>query len=282
MKNNVTDIRQSPQFAAFMENLGWDVINISGVTAYRKHFAFLGDFIKIPRPKVPLPISELNGIRNNNRIYRIKLSPFLKVNEKSDLQSQLKKNRFRTEYFPFNPTTTIHIDLTRQESELFNSFTSAKRRAVRKAIKNNIYIQKTDNLNHFISVRKAQYFPLGFLVTKEMQELWNCFYPRHADLLLAYQKGRNDPLAGILLLRYDSIAYYWFASALRKGKSLFAPTLLVWEAIKLAKKKNCRIFDFEGIYDERFPKASESWRGFTKFKEGFGGSRVVYIPNFTS
>jgi lipid II:glycine glycyltransferase (peptidoglycan interpeptide bridge formation enzyme) len=56
---------------------------------------------------------------------------------------------------------------------------------------------------------------------------------------------------------------------------------LVWEALKLAKKRGCRIFDFEGIYDERFPKAAASWKGFTKFKEGFGGEKIVYLENFT-
>lgn len=87
------------------------------------------------------------------------------------------------------------------------------------------------------------------------------------------------PIAGILLLFYDQIAYYWFASSLPLGKKLFAPTLLVWEALKLSKKRGCQVFDFEGIYDERFPKASSSWRGFTKFKEGFGGKKIVYIEN---
>ena len=57
--------------------------------------------------------------------------------------------------------------------------------------------------------------------------------------------------------------------------------VLVWEAFKLAKKRGCQIFDFEGIYDERFPKAGTAWKGFTKFKEGFGGEKVVFMENFT-
>ena len=73
-----------------------------------------------------------------------------------------------------------------------------------------------------------------------------------------------------------------YAASSDSGNKNFAPTLLVWEAILLAKKLKLKAFDFEGIYDERFPKAAESWKGFTKFKEGFGGEKVVFMENFTT
>jgi len=43
---------------------------------------------------------------------------------------------------------------------------------------------------------------------------------------------------------------------------------------KLAKKMGCKIFDFEGIYDDRFPL--KSWLGFSRFKKSFGGLEVEY------
>jgi len=82
-------------------------------------------------------------------------------------------------------------------------------------------------------------------------------------------------VAGVLLLFCDKTAYYWQAATTEKGKKLLAPTLIVWEAIKLAKKKGCENFDFEGIYDERFPK-NRSWLGFTHFKEGFRGKEIEF------
>jgi lipid II:glycine glycyltransferase (peptidoglycan interpeptide bridge formation enzyme) len=60
---------------------------------------------------------------------------------------------------------------------------------------------------------------------------------------------------------------------------MFAPTLLTWEAIKLAKKLNCARFDFEGITDERWP-LTRKWAGFTRFKKSFGGQAVTYPGNF--
>lgn len=288
------DIRQSLQFARFMEDLGWKVEKTDHGFIYLRKFPFLGYFAKIPRPHSLLTQEELDKLRMKYNIFKLNISPFLDTNR---LQYQTYKRTllnygFKVNQLPFNPTTTIQIDFKKNNEAIFNDFTEAKRRGVRKAINNGIIIKECANLDSFIEIRKKQYFPAGFLIVKEMKALWKNFSPRNASLLLAYQQSSvqmqtitsidiNKSVAGILLLYYDKIAYYWYASALKRGKRLFAPTLLVWEALKLARKKGCEIFDFEGIYDDRFPEASKSWKGFTKFKEGFGGRKVVYMENFT-
>ncbi len=278
----MTDVRQSNQFAAFMHDIGWHIERINTTYVYIRKLPILGNFAKISRPKPPFNYQSIIDLKKKLKTYQFKIAPFFLSIDKNfqSVRNSFINLGFKTEHFPFNPTTTLQIDLTQSEDKLFNNFTEAKRRAVRRAIKNNIEIKSSDNLEDFIAVRKKQYFPLGFLIVREMKALWKNFYPENASILTAYHNTK--PVGGILLLFYDKIAYYWFASAPKIGKKLFAPTLLVWEALKLAKKKGCRIFDFEGIYDERFPKASESWRGFTKFKEGFGGEKVIFMENFTT
>jgi len=293
------DIRQSPQFARFMETLGWKTETVGKNRVYLKKFPILGFFAKIPRLTLPLEWKKLEQLKEKYRIFKLKLAPHLTINDKKyyKYKKALQDNGFAIEQSPFNPVTTILIDLTQSESKLFNNFSPAKCRAVRRAQKNNIVVKVTDDFESFIKIRKRQYFPMGFLMEKEMHALWKSFYPSHASLLLAYPPTQTEkssqthatayicdaqPVGGILLLFYKKVAYYWLASALKEGKLLFAPTLLVWEALQLAKKRGCNVFDFEGIYDERFPKASESWRGFTKFKEGFGGKKVMFMENFTS
>ena len=278
----MTDVRQSNQFAAFMHDIGWHIERINTTYVYIRKLPILGNFAKISRPKPPFDYQSIINLKNKLRAYQFKIAPFVSSTVKNyqKIRNNLLDLGIKTEHFPFNPTTTLQIDLTQSENQLFNNFSEAKRRAVRRAIKNNIEIKKLDNLEDFIAVRKKQYFPLGFLIVQEMKALWKNFYPENASLLLAYQQA--NPVGGILLLYYDKIAYYWFASSLKKGKKLFAPTLLVWEALKLSRRRGCTLFDFEGIYDERFPKASESWRGFTKFKEGFGGKKVIFMENFTT
>lgn len=275
------DIRQSPLFARFMHDIGWEVKKIHIQFVYMRKFPFVGFFAKMPRPKPPFPFSQFQSFITDNHIFRFKIAPFIPSSSKkyTKIKRQFISHNFKVDNFPFNPTTTICVDLTQSEDILFKNFTQAKRRAVRRAIKNDVVIKESSDIKTFISIRKKQYFPFGFLVAHEMEKLWQNFFPENAVLLLAFSKEKKA-IGGILLLFYDGIAYYWFASATFSGKKLFAPTLLVWEALKCAKKRGCSQFDFEGICDDRFPKASESWRGFTKFKEDFGGKKVALMENF--
>ncbi len=98
---------------------------------------------------------------------------------------------------------------------------------------------------------------------------------------LTAKNAKSEPiLAGIILLKHDKIMYYYYAFSSKEGQKLFAPYLLVWEGIKLAKKQGCQIFDFEGIEDSRY-KSTKSWRGFTHFKKSFGGKEVEYPGSFS-
>ena len=85
-----------------------------------------------------------------------------------------------------------------------------------------------------------------------------------------------DSLAGAVVLIHQKTAYYYYAAALPAGKLLHLPYLVVWECMKEAKKRGCKTWDWEGIYDERHPLPR--WKGFTRFKLGFGGEVVSYPP----
>ncbi|OGG26248.1 hypothetical protein A2960_04700 [Candidatus Gottesmanbacteria bacterium RIFCSPLOWO2_01_FULL_39_12b] len=274
------DIRQTDQFANFMKDIGWQIEKLDSTYVYIRKMPILGNFAKIPRPQPIFDYQSIINLKKKLKAYQLKIAPFISSTDKNykKIRNTFLNLGFKTEYFPFNPTTTLQINLTKSEEKLFKNLTEAKRRAVRKATKNEVAVVESNNIEEFINIRKRQYFPLGFMIVPEMKASWKKFYPENASLLLAYYQTK--PVGGILLLFYDNVAYYWFASSLKIGKKLFAPTLLVWEALKRAKKRGCKTFDFEGIYDERFPKASENWRGFTKFKEGFGGKKIVFMENF--
>lgn len=293
------DIRQSAKFAEFMMSIGWKALKINSSTCYLRKIPLMSNFAKIPRPGEIYPIEDYKYFIRENNVFRLKLAPYISYNNKKfqKKKNQLLHNGFTIDMNPFSPTTTIEIDLKKPLEVLFQNFSQAKRRAVRRALKNKIEVKISSDIESFVKIRQNQYFPFGFLVNKETRNIWQSFAPGNAELLLACQNNMKysppqtqaiaqncgeRPIAGILLLMYNKIAYYWFASALKRGKQLFAPTLLVWEALKLAKKRGCTVFDFEGIYDSRFPKAAESWKGFTKFKEGFGGKIITYCENLTS
>ena len=276
------DIRQSAEFAAFMSDIGWKYSQVSGNYVYLRKFPIIGNFAKCPRPTLPLEFSEIRALIKKKRIFNFKLAPNLSTDNKIYKYEKNKylKSGFKIDIEPFNPTTTIIVDLVPSENEIFKKFSEAKRRGVRRALKNGVTVSKSDDIDSFIKIRQKQFSPMGFLITGEMKMLWKNFYPKKCDLLLAATSDGHF-VSGIQILYYKDYAYYWFASSRPEGKKLFAPTLLVWEAVKTAKKRGAKILDFEGVFDERFPKASEAWRGFTKFKEGFSDKKIIFMENFS-
>ena len=123
---------------------------------------------------------------------------------------------------------------------------------------------------------------------KEIISLWNSFKAtNNVKLYLAHKKSdiiaphvRNDyVIAGLLVVYTDDAAYYMYAASTADGKKLYTPTLLTWRAVRNAQKAGKKIFDFEGVYDERYEN-TKGWKGFTKFKEGFGGKIITYPGTF--
>lgn len=267
------EIQQSSLYAKYISSLHWTVERVGGSYVYIKYFPLLGALAKIQRTKnLPNP-KKLITILRKHRVTRISIEPDAMVSSK-ELQkwhATLSKN-FVLLRSPYLPAKTIRIDLTPTQEVIFNKFSEAKRRAVRRALKNNLQIYRSSNINEFISLKNKSAGFLGFMTTYGATQLWQTFPNHQRAILLA----NNPPVAGTLLLMYDKIAYYWLAAATKEGKKLSAPTLLVWYALKLSKQRGCKEFDFVGVWDERTPQQNKNWKGFTKFKEGFGGDPLYY------
>lgn len=265
------EIQQSPLYAHYIKHLGWTVERVDESNLFIKRFPLVGGFAKLQRC-VKLPdTSKLLSILAYHHVRRLAVEPDSSVDQKVFSQWVSHLPISHSQYLP---TKTIRIDLTVPEETLFKRFSEAKRRAVRRAQKNNLQIYESTNMNDLISIKNKSSGFLGFITTTGIDTLWPIFAPDHAAILLA--RWSNHVVAGVLLLFYDRLAYYWIAGATREGKKLFAPTLLVWEALKLSKQRGMKQFDFVGVWDERLPKQNREWLGFTKFKEGFGGNTLCY------
>jgi len=294
------DIRQTTRYAQFMQSLGWLVEKIDGVNIFIKPFPLIGATIKIQRANKLPDVNKLRQLMKKYHCRSISFEPTEKF--------QISNFKFQILSDPYLPTKTILIDVTASESTIFNRFSEAKHRAVRRAEKAGVVVKEFQDINEFIKLKNKTAGLLGFLTTSTLKPLWQTFSPDQASILLAYchaeaqpkhlgrrphednntsldpssrlaglrMTNKDKPVSGILLLFHNQTAYYWIAAATELGKKSFAPTLLVWEALKLTKQKGCTQFDFEGIYDERYPNLNKNWLGFTKFKQGFGGKEVYY------
>ncbi|MBI2590781.1 MAG: peptidoglycan bridge formation glycyltransferase FemA/FemB family protein [Candidatus Blackburnbacteria bacterium] len=263
-----TDLRQTSQYAQYMATLGWQTAKVNGDYLYFRKLPLAGNVGKFQRPHKFPTEEQLITLKESYRISVLYFEPQLPLPPKFP---QLIKARST-----FLPPKTIHIDLTIPEETLLKAMKPKTRYNIGLAARRGVIIKNSTLINEFTNLWQSSARKRGMWLPqkKEIKALWSAFGDK-AHLLLAHYAEK--PIAGVLLVESPKIMYYIYAGSTSEGKKLFAPTLLAWEAIRLAKKKKKKLFDFEGIYDPRYPSTRE-WRGFTKFKEGFGGKVVEYPP----
>ncbi|MDO8551523.1 MAG: peptidoglycan bridge formation glycyltransferase FemA/FemB family protein [bacterium] len=253
------DIRQSKEFADFMEKINWKARREANLQFYIKNLPLLGPFIRIPRPPFPLDLIKAISLAKKHKAFAIRID--------------------------YSPTKTIQINLTQPLTSLLSQTSKDTRYGIRRAEKNKVVVEESKDVEVFIKMWHHNALRKGFWIpfAREIRSLYQSF-GKNALLLLAYSEQNTRPISGALILFHDKTAYYFYAASAPQGRRTSAPYLVIWEAIKKAKKKNFRTFDFEGIKDSR-DKNTKNWGGFTHFKKGFGGKEielplsVSYYPN---
>lgn len=256
------DLRQTKEFAQYMKLSGWIVEKIDSCYVYlRKLPLFPPLIMKIQYPAPPIPFAQIERLAKKYRPLQIQIQPL-------KMAPGFKKYGYKLTGGG-HVTKTIQLDLTQSEKKILSQMKKDTRYGIRKAKKEDIKIQRYKDINCFHqawkkSVGWRKYVPS----LKTLKKLKKAFGEK-AIFLLAPSLGST------VILLTDKTAYYYYAFTSKEGRKKFAQYLLVWEAIKLAKKRGCKIFDFEGIYDRRFP--IKSWKGFSHFKKSFGGKEVEFI-----
>lgn len=279
----MSDLRQSKEYTDYLRSIGWQVETHlpAGrkypLHIYLKHFPILGWFAKIQRPDY-LNNKVIDFIESNYHPHQFSIEPAHYASKSVAGGPLLKKLGFKLSNSPSLPSKTLVIDLNKSQKEILDSFSPKTRYNVRNAAKRRINIIETDDILVFTNFWRNNFekkrFPF-FSQQKNIVALSKAF-GKNSKVLLA--KKDNKVIAVLFLLLHDKITYYMYAASNSEGRKNFAPTLLTWKGICLSKKMGCETFDFDGIYDERFP--IKSWLGFTKFKKGFGGYEIEYPGNF--
>ncbi len=270
------DVRQSKFWQVYLEKLGWKTVPLNSQKAYVRKIPF-GAIIKIPRFDPPVPFAQIDKIAKEEGAFFVKLEPNRGLDDKS-LVEKLKSNGFTTEKWSLQPTKTIAIDLSQDEENLLMNMEKDTRYSVRKAYREGVAVEKSKDIDKFLSLHKETSKRQHFWTSKkDSKALWESLPEENRALLFAKKDGKV--LAGSFLIFYDRIAYYYEAASSTYRRDLLAPYLVVWEGLKLAKAKGCNKFDFEGILDKRI-SATKNWKGFTHFKKGFGGEEVTYLGSF--
>ena len=271
---NLQDVRQTNEYASFMGKLGWKIEIFGKTKIFVKKFLFF-NIVKILRSS---ELIDSKKIKNKYQPLKLVIQPF-----------GCKAKPCNS---PLVPTKTIWINLAKSEKKLLQDLKQKTRYNLKQAQKNNLKLKiisgdkiSPQELQDFFNLWQKNkpfdwFFKPSFFELKSLIESFGqrCFfvlmYPCHPSTTLGMTN--SELLASCLILTSDNMAFYWHNCSNKQAKKLFAPTFAVWEAIKESKKRNLKVFDLEGIWDERLPKVNLGWKGFTRFKEGFGGKPINF------
>ncbi len=257
------DIRQSPAWQKFMRSSGWEINKFDGGVAYIKKFGPFGSFIKIQRPTNAPTDDYLKSIAQKYHAWQILIEPSLPPK----LNNLFKAN-------PYLAPKTIQVQLGEWNEKNLSKKT---RYEIKKTLNHDVSIHISDRVEEFIDLWKStKTLTLG--QDHEIARLYQSFEGKGRFICLAFINSQI--VAGCLVLIYDDIAYYIYAATNKKGREVSAQYLVVTNALAESRKRGVKIFDFEGVYDPRYPKQTRSWRGFTHFKKSFGGQDLEFPPTY--
>ncbi len=280
------DARQFPQWSVFLKNIGWQIEKIgNNRIAIRKIPLINSSIIKMQHPSNPIPFEEIEKIAKKYRALLVLIEPHnYKYNAELFTQNGYKKSTMHAAH-----SATIRIDLQKTERELFDSFSQNAKRNIRKAEKNNLRVEiiklnTKDSEKHFLkfySLLSRLVKIKKFYVPKYKESYAKLQgFKNNSVLLFAYEKNVTEPIASIWLGYYKNISVYLQTGIMQRGYELLANYLLVWKALQFSQKKEIQVFDFESVYDERYPKEHRDWIGYSEFKKRFHGEVIEYPQNW--
>ncbi len=195
------------------------------------------------------------------------------------------------------PRSSVHVDLRRSEEAIFAACSKGHRADIRRAERQGVQVRvgAAADLPAFHAIMVATGARAGFGVHSAAyyQSVWALHGPR-ARLFLAELNGVL--VAAQLVCADAQMGAYLYSGALDEGLRAGANHLLAWHAIRWARDQGCHTYDLWGIPDafgQAAAAATSAERealeaaaqadpliGVYRFKKGFGGAVVRYLPAY--
>ena len=259
----MVDIRQTREYGNYLSEIGWTVEHLGGVNYFIKKLPLIGAIMKVQRPK-QVDTPKVIELTKKYKVKKIINEPKTEAEAKYLISCGYKQTS------SYLPSKTLFLDLTKSKERLLKEM----RKDARVAVNKNGDLKISDYGEKVEEFRKSWKRAVGLRR-----------YVPFLDKLIALKRSfGKDALfiaqkdSGAIFLKADKVAYYWQAFTGAEGRKNQTQYKIVWGGILWARKRGARVFDFEGIYDERFP--NKSWLGFTHFKKSFGGKEVNYPGAF--
>jgi len=259
---------QSQKWAALQKKRGFSPFFCEKILVVEKKLPFGFCFFEISRVDPPRKFWQKIGkiAAAKNAIF----ARFSAVSEKY-FQKTFPEKLSPAKIFP---DATRIIDLKKSEKEIFAQFSATGRRHARAAQKQNFEISIEKNAKKFAELSQKTAARDGF--SAHSADYFRDFLEIFGDesFLLAVKNGEKWLAAGIFVI-FEKTAIYYYGASARESRN--APTLLQFEAIKIAKKRGAENFDLLGISRDESDRSDRLF-GVSRFKKKFGGQKIFFAP----
>jgi len=259
------------------------VFQVIGIRARRGSFLFVPHgpvFLKEDKKKEILR-SVLNSLK---RLGEEEGAWFLRI---APLLLRTEENNQLFEYFRFvsapmhmHPEITWELDLTLSEEELLKNMRKTTRYLIRRAEKEEgvdiVKSTRKEELENFEEIywetaKRHSFVPFS----KEYLEKEFEVFSKDNQALMFSGKHHEEVLSSAMIIFHSQRAFYHQGASL--PSKIPVSYLIQWEAIKEAKRRGCRSYNFWGIIPQSEEVGGHPWKGLTLFKKGFGGREKDYV-----
>lgn len=300
-------IMQSYEWGAFKQAQGWQVIRVgvekdgqilAGAQMLIKSLPTgIGSIAYIPRgplldwtdtDTVHLMFDALHEEAGRHNAISLKIEPSIEYTPENI--QLLESHNFKRSDFNNQPQCSMLIDLSPDHETLLQNMHKTTRYNVRYSARKGVEVREATlaDIDIFYALLKGTAERAGFPARSKdyYYEEWKIL--AGADSLICFLALYEDE---VLAMRMPA-AFGHYAATLHSGSSgahskLKPNELLMWECIKWAKERGCKIYDVWGIPDAvgeniylgtPLPEdQTEGLWGVYQFKSGFGGEVIYYV-----
>ncbi len=172
------------------------------------------------------------------------------------------------------------LNLEKDEDEILKGMRQRLRRALRKAQKNHITVEKSTNpkdIHEFYQIELQTAGRHRFVAFSEdfLTKQFAAFAP-NGEAVLYTAKLDGEILAQNFMIFYGNEASYHYGVSSELGTKYSGAPLLHMEAMRDARKRGIKRYNFWGIVDE--DDIHHRFYGVSCFKRGFGVEEFKYVP----
>lgn len=218
----------------------------------------------------------LKSIAKSNKAVFVRIRP--QVEESEAMHDMLHSFGFKKSPMHLHSEHTSILDIVDSEEILLERMRQQTRYEIKRSAKQGVVVSSSSSreaMAKFIDVQLDTAKRQGFIPSSSefLLQLGEVF----ADNLQIYKAEKDGELLNLaVVIFYGEEADYYEAASTAAGRKYGGSYAIQWQAIKDARKRGMKRYNFWGIAYNNDP--NHRYAGVTTFKRGFGGDDVTYIP----